>query len=207
MVHSPEIKDSEGAYFKEIIISSLWAWWVDKIMKSLWVMLEIEGSFTLHLRGFFPFTHSLVNGLCFKSQGCGALLMQKTLSDTCILEIEMRAKFSSEWGDRPWRATKETKQVQVMKLISFLPVFLDSWLIVKGSCWENNYCLYIYWVFWKEYLSILWQVGAPSTWQVAFSKPEGKESIKLGVLCGKIVWLLELFKGWVSEVRKSWTCI
>ena len=51
--------------------------------------------------------------------------------------------------------------MQVMKLISFLPVFLDSWLIIKGSCWENNYCLYIYWVFWKEYLSILWQVGAP----------------------------------------------
>lgn len=38
------------------------------IIKSLWVTLEMEGqgSFTLRLLGFFPFTHSLVNDLCFK---------------------------------------------------------------------------------------------------------------------------------------------
>lgn len=173
-------------------------------MKSLWVMLEIEGSFTLSLWGFFPFPHSLVNGLCFKSQGCGALFMQKTLTDTCILEIEMRAKVSSEWGTGP---EGQQKRPSRCRWWGWFPSFLYFWLIIKGSCWENNYCLYIYWVFWKEYLSILCQVGAPSTWQFAFSKPEGKESIKLGVLCGKIVWLLELFKGWVSEVRKSWICI
>ena len=82
---------------------------------------------------------------------------------------------------------QETKQVQGISLLSFLPIFLDNWLIIKGPCWENNHCLYIYWVFWKEYLSMLCQVGASSTWQRAFSKPEGKESIKLGVLCGKII--------------------
>ena len=65
-------------------------------MKSLWGMLEIEGNFTLHLRRFFPFTHSLVNGLRFKSKGCGAPFMQQTVTDTCILEIELRAEVSSE---------------------------------------------------------------------------------------------------------------
>ena len=122
-----EIKDSEGAYFKEIIMSSLWACWVDKIMKSLWVMLEIEGSFTLYLQGFFPFTHSLVNGLCFKSQGCGALFMQQTLTDTCILEIEMRAKVSSEWGTGPEGQQKRPSRCR--DEVDFVPSCISGLLL------------------------------------------------------------------------------
>lgn len=58
--------------------------------------------------------------------------MQQKLTDTCRLESKMRAKFPVTDRTKPRRAIMETKQMEVMSLISFVPIFLDTQLITKG---------------------------------------------------------------------------
>ena len=97
------------------------------------------GCFTLHLLGFFPFTHSFISDLCFKAWNCGVIANWYR-----YMQIGEPA-FPGNERTGPGGSITETKNVQAISLISSLSVFLDNQFVIR--------------VFWRKILYINWSFG------------------------------------------------